>query len=263
MHLLLEKIMLTFKSFITEAKAVNSLSPVKGPSFPEIKAQDRASESGFKKTGKKAKPTPEQETVLKKYTVKPSSLTDKDHEHLHNFLHSQATEHEGHVYRGFHPLHHEFEKADKEAGHEVPHIDIHHPHPMSTTTDARSASIFASDSDDYHKYLPKSLQTRLKTKNMEKLQGPADSYDKVAHMMRLKVPKGHPAAHIKDYSEYEGNDNIRGHSDESEVLFPKGQTVRIYRRPTVTRKMTGFGGNQRRYHMITWHGEVLPKDHKD
>ena len=68
---------------------------------------------------------------------------------------------------------------------------------MSTTTDARSASIFASVSDDYHKYLPKSLQTRLKTKNMEKLEGPADSYDKVAHMMRLKVPHLAAAALLK------------------------------------------------------------------
>ena len=252
--------MLKFKSFITEAKVVNSLAPVKGPSFPEIKSQDRASESGFKKTAKKQKPTPEQEAAVRKYTVKPSSLTDKDHEHLHSFLHSQKTEHEGHVYRGFHPLHHEFEKADKKAGHEVPHIYIHHGHPMSATTDARSATIFAGNSDDYHKHLPKPLQKRLATKNMANGH---DSYDKVAHMMRLKVPKGHHAAYIKDHSDFEGNDNILRHSDESEVLFPKGQTVRIYRHPTVTRKMTGFGGSQRRYHMITWHGEVLPKDHKD
>jgi hypothetical protein len=247
--------MLTFKLFITEAKkAVNSLAPVKGLSFREIQAQDRTSESGFKKTAKKAKPTPEQAAVLTKYTDRPSSLTDKDHEHLHNFLHSQKTEHEGHVYRGFHPLHHEFEKADREAGHEVPHIDFHHAHPMSATTDARSATVFSGDDDDYHKHLSKAWQKTIATKK---------NTNEVGHMMKLKVPKGHHAALIKDYSKFEGHDNIMHQSNENEVLFPKGQTVRIYRHPTVTRKLTGRGSFQKKHHMITWHGEVLPQGHKD
>jgi hypothetical protein len=251
--------MLTFKSFITEAKVVNSLAPVKGPSFPEIKSQDRASESGFKKTAKKQKPTPEPEAAVRKYTVKPSSLTDKDHEHLHSFLHSQKTEHEGHVYRGFHPIHHEFEKADKEAGHEVPYIDIHHPHPMSTTVDQRSASIFGHNDPDYNKYLSKSTKKAITTPG----HNPRRMKEELVHQLRLKVPKGHPAAYIAPHSEFEDNDNIMRHSDESEVLMPRGTTIRVYRHPTIHKKWIGFGSHQIINNHVTWHGEVLPHDHKD
>jgi hypothetical protein len=247
--------MLTFKSFITEAKKASSLAPIKGPSFKEIQTQDRTSEAAFRKTAKKQNPTPEQKGAILQYTVGPSSMTKDEHKHLHDFLHSQPTEHEGVVYRGFHPLHHEFAKADKEAGREVPYVDIHHPRPMSTTTDARSATTFAKDDPEYHQHLPKTLQKRL---------ADPSSRDVVGHTMRLTVPQGHYAASIRDHSGFESKEHqIVSHRNESEVLFPKGQTVRIYRHPSITRKLTGFGRYQQTHHLVTWRGEVLPKDHKD
>ena len=262
--------MITFLNFMTEATAKSSLSPSRVrpdndglgvPSTqPEKQRADNLNASAFKRTAKKQKPTPAQAEALHTYTLAPSSMTKEQSAHVDAFLHAHPTEHEGHVYRGVsRSFHHDFEEADRKAGREVPYVDIYHPHPMSTTVDQRSASIFGHNDPDYNKYLSKATKKAITTPG----HNPRRMKEELVHQLRLKVPKGHPAAYIAPHSEFEDNDNIMRHSDESEVLMPRDTTIRVYRHPTIHKKWIGFGSHQIINNHVTWHGEVLPHDHKD
>jgi len=271
----LEKIL-----FEVGLKVDTSLSPIpwsKSETLPVGKlptgfqrmAADTKNHNAFKRGGKPKNETvtPEQKEAVRNYTIQPSSLNDEEKQHIDNYLRANPTQHEGHVYRGFHSPHQLFLDADKKAGHPVEYVDIQHPNHMSSSPNINAAANFGEmtePGDDYYKYLPKNVQNK---KGIPDARYPDDRskdrpyYEGIHHLLRLKVPQGSPGHYIDQHSEFHSDDpyqNMHRQSTEDEVLFPRGTTVRIHRTPTFHSTTPGFGSMQRNHGHVTWHGEVLP-----